>query len=47
MASVRNISDNTYVLDMGASESVPLYSLDLSTGAVSSAYFDLDGQRHK
>jgi hypothetical protein len=44
MASVTNISGNSYVLDLGAAESVPLFSLDLSTGEVASSYFDAPGR---
>jgi hypothetical protein len=44
MPSVTNIAGNTYVLSLGASESVPLFSLDLSTGEVASSYFDAAGR---
>jgi len=44
MASVLNISGNTYVVSLDAAESIALYSLDLSTGEVTSAYFDVPGR---
>jgi len=40
MASISSIFSNSYILSLGASESIPLFSLDLSTGAVTSTYFD-------
>lgn len=44
MASISNISGNTYLLTMGAAESIVLYSMDFSTGSVSSAYLDDAGK---
>lgn len=44
MASSTNISGNTYVLSLDAAESIPLYTVDFSTGDVTSAYFDQAGR---
>ncbi len=43
MATISNFAGNTYLLTLSASESINLYSMDFSTGSVTSSYFDSEG----